>query len=73
MPRTFFKSYGDLRAESYPTQDFLPGYKSDGLVARERTEQGDQLMSKHIGISPSPGARRDAKGQMSLLRTSSFA
>jgi hypothetical protein len=36
-----FKSYGKREAESYPTQDFVPGYMGDSLAARERIEQGD--------------------------------
>jgi hypothetical protein len=36
----------------------LPGHKCDSLAARERIEQGDQLMSKHITISPSEAADR---------------
>jgi hypothetical protein len=36
----------------------FPGYKSDSLAARGPIEQGDQLMSKHITISPSEDADR---------------
>jgi len=58
MPKAFFKSYGEPRGRIIPTQDFLPRYKSDSLAARERIEQGDQLMSKHVTISPTEAADR---------------
>jgi SnoaL-like domain len=57
-PKRFLNLMAKREAESYPTQDFLPGYKSGSLAARERIEQGDQLMSKHITISPSEAADR---------------
>src|SRR6201998_1407783 len=36
----------------------FPGYKSDSLAARGPIEQGDQLMSKHVTISPKEAADR---------------
>src|SRR6201982_1719407 len=57
-PKRFSNLTANRETESYAIQDFWPGHKSDNLAATERIEQGDQLMSEHVAISPNEAADR---------------